>query len=104
MMITTFREAQCLLMLYHACPDAEVRARALRLVPELAEVVDTATLARPARRRRLTAYRLDGPTGYIVDELGHDHVICRDDEVEEHERNYAAKFSFAYVKVETKDA
>lgn len=98
-MITTFREAQCLLMLYKACPDPAIRARALDLVPELGDLVDTAAYEAPrARRRRLTAH--DGGLP-----LGHAFVVCRDDDLEEHKRDFGLSFDLATaVSVTAEDA
>lgn len=99
----TFREAQCLLMLYRACHDVGVRQRAIKLVPELNDWEETLTYetSRP-RRRRLVAF--DGAV-CAARHLGYRFVICRDEDLDEHKRDFALSFDLARdVTVTAEDA
>lgn len=104
-MITTFREAQALLMLYQACPDEATRRRAVALVPELEELeelAETLTFAGSARRRRLEAFSRGSG---CKTSLGHKFVVCSDIDLDEHKRNFALSFDLAMgVFVTAEDA
>jgi len=97
-MITTFREAQALLMLFQACPDEATRRRAAALVPGLEELSGTLTFADSARRRRLTATNHDGL-------CEHRYIVCRNEDLNEHKRDFALSFDRAAgVIVRAEDA
>jgi hypothetical protein len=103
-MIMTFREAQCLLMLYKACPDELIRRKAIDLVPELREIIGTGTFeyvvqpTQRAQRRKLTAY--DGPRP-----LASKFVVCHADDLDEYKRDYALSFDLVrVVEVVAEDA
>lgn len=71
----TLREAQAMLLLWGACEDPEVRARAALLVPELAEWGVPPTTA---RRWRLVVRNVCGVA--ITDE----DVVCREADLPAH--------------------
>ncbi len=71
------REFTALIRLYQACPDAVVRARAVELVPELAEWGEAGT--DDAKRWLLRAF------GPVADwEINHRTVVCRKADLNAH--------------------
>ncbi len=90
------REYTALIQLYQACTDNAVRARAVVLVPELAEWSEAQATADPARRWRLTA--MDGAR-----QLGHRTVVSGAADIRAHRDEYRATFDLAtdvWVKAE----
>lgn len=83
----TLREVQCLLLLFRACPDGEVRRRAMKLVPELKDWEETLTL--PTPKRWLLIAQADGL------EIGRTVVVCREDDVAAHASGFRHGFDLA---------
>lgn len=85
--VMTLREVQCMLLLLNACPDGEVRRRAVKLVPELKDWEET--LALPTPKRWLVVAKADGH------EIGRAVVVCREDEVAAHASGFRHGFDLA---------
>lgn len=83
----TLKEVQALLLLFSACPDGEVRQRAVRLVPELKDWEATLTL--PVPKRWLLRALVDRV------EIGRAVVVCREDEVGAHASGFRHGFDLA---------
>jgi hypothetical protein len=92
----TLREVQCLLLLFRACPDGEVRRRATKLVPELSDWDELQKLPTPKR------WLLIASADRV--EIGRTVVVCREDEVAAHASGFRHGFDLAVnVTVEHKE-
>lgn len=75
------------MLLFHACPDGEVRRRAVKLVPELKDWEET--LALPVPKRWLLVAKVDRR------EIGRTVIVCREDEVGAHASGFRHGFDLA---------